>query len=329
MRAWRVDRYGEPADVLRLDAQAPEPAPAEGSVLLAVRTVGLNFADTLSIRGRYQIKAPPPFSPGIEGCGVVVAGDGTLRAGSRVVFSVPYGALAEQIRAAPSACLPIPDALGDEEAAALLVTYQTSHFALVRRARLRQGELLLVHNGAGGVGTAAIQIAKAIGAVVVATAGGQEKLEVCRRAGADLVVDYRQEDFAAAVLDRSDGRGADVVYDSVGGDVFDASLRCLAFEGRLIVVGFAGGRIPTVAANRIMLKNVSVVGLNWGSYRDDRPDLVAECHRDICARIEGGALRPVLYRTYPFDDLLVALGDLESRRSYGKLVVRVQGGKGP
>jgi NADPH2:quinone reductase len=215
--------------------------------------------------------------------------------------------------------------MGFREAAALLLTYQTSHFALVRRAALRAGEFVLVHNGAGGVGSAAIQIARALGARVAATAGGPDKLEICRKAGADHVIDYRSESFREVVLALTDGRGADVIYDSIGGDVFDESTRAIAFEGRLLVIGFAGGRIPTIAANRIMLKNISVVGLNWGAYRDAHAHVVREVHDEILGLHRRGLIDPVIFATYPFADLPRALEDLESRRSFGKLVIETDG----
>ncbi len=323
MRAWIVEQHGDYRDRLRLDAAAPAPVRAPEQVLVEVKAVGLNFADLLSIQGRYQVKAPLPFTPGLEASGLVVESgeDSPLRPGRRVIVALPWGALAERVAADTANCFPIPDGMGFDEAAALLITYQTSHFALTRRAALRPGEFLLVHNGAGGVGSAAIQIGKALGATVAATAGGAEKLEVCRRAGADHLVDYRSEDFAARVLEWTGGRGADVIYDSIGGDVFDASTKCIAFEGRLLVIGFAGGRIPSIAANRVMLKNISVVGLNWGAYRDHHPGLVREVHDEICRLHGQGGISPVIFAKYPFEDLPRALGDLEHRRSYGKLVV--------
>lgn len=323
MRAWRVEEYGDYRQRLQLQTDVPEPRPSPGQVLVDVAAIGLNFADLLSIQGRYQIKAPLPFTPGIEASGVVAAADdtGTVRPGQRVIVAVPWGALAERVRVAPELCFPVPEGMDHRQAAALLLTYQTSHFALCRRAGLAAGEFLLVHNGAGGVGSAAIQIGKALGATVAATAGGPEKLEVCRRAGADHLIDYRQGDLAAAVLERTDGRGADVIYDSIGGDVFDASTKCIAFEGRLLVIGFAGGRIPTIAANRIMLKNISVVGLNWGAYRDEHPDEVRRVHDEICAMHRDGRISPILFHTYAFEDLPRALDDLQGRRSYGKLIV--------
>lgn len=306
---------------------APEPRREPGQALVAVRAVGLNFADLLSIQGRYQVKAPLPFTPGIEASGEVLEADedSALVAGQRVIVAMPWGALSERVCVSPDLCFPVPDSMGFREAAALLLTYQTSHFALCRRAALARAEFLLVHNGAGGVGSAAIQIGKALGATVAATAGGADKLEVCRKAGADHLIDYRSQNFREVVLDLTGGRGADVIYDSIGGDVFDDSTRCIAFEGRLLVIGFAGGRIPSIAANRIMLKNISVVGLNWGAYRDAHSHVVREVHDEVCDLFRRGLIDPVIFGAYPFHELPRALEDLESRRSYGKLVIETGG----
>jgi NADPH:quinone reductase len=331
VRAWTVHEHGDYRERLRerlqLIADAPEPRRQTGEVLVRVRAVGLNFADLLSIQGRYQVKAPLPFTPGIEASGEVIeAEEGSpLARGDRVIVAMPWGAFAERVAVRPDQCFPVPASMGFREAAALLLTYQTSHFALCRRAALNAGEFLLVHNGAGGVGSAAIQIGKALGATVAATAGGADKLEVCRKAGADHLIDYRKESFREVVLELTGGRGADVVYDSIGGDVFDDSTRCIAFEGRLLVIGFAGGRIPSITANRIMLKNISVVGLNWGAYRDSHSRVVREVHDEICDMRARGLIDPVIFRTYPFADLKSALEDLESRRSFGKLVIETDG----
>lgn len=329
MRAWRVHEYGDPRETLRMETGLPDPVRAPGQVLVNVSAVGLNFADLLSIQGRYQVKAPLPFTPGIEASGTVVEADEAsgIGTGQRVIAAVAWGALAERITVDRSSCLKIPEGMDQREAAALLLTYQTSYFALCRRAALRRGEFLLVHNGAGGVGTAAIQIGKALGATVAATAGGDEKLAVCRRAGADHAIDYRDKDFVAEVLELTGGRGADVIYDSIGGDVFDASTRCIAFEGRLLVIGFAGGRIPSIAANRIMLKNISVVGLNWGAYRDRHSHLVSQVHEELVAMWRDGRIAPLIFATYAFEDLPRALEDLAGRRSWGKLVVDVTTGE--
>ncbi len=323
MRVWRVHEYGDYRQQLRLESAAPEPVRNPGQVLVAIKAVGLNFADLLSIQGRYQVRAPLPFTPGIEASGVVLEADemGKVAGGRRVIVAMPWGALADRVALDAASCFPVPDGMRLPEAAGLLIAYQTAHFALCRRAALQRGEFLLVHNGAGGVGSAAIQIGKALGATVAATAGGPEKVAVCRRAGADHVIDYRDGDFVAAIMELTSGRGADVIYDSIGGDVFDASTRCIAFEGRLLVIGFAGGRIPSIAANRVMLKNISVVGLNWGAYRERHRHVVAAVHDEICALHRDGAISPLIFDTYPFAELPRALEDLESRRSYGKLIV--------
>jgi NADPH:quinone reductase len=327
VRAWTVHEYGDYHECLQLVADAPEPRRRAGEVLVAVRAVGLNFADLLSIQGRYQVKAPLPFTPGIEASGEVLEADpdSGLERGQRMIVAMPWGALAERVAVSPDHCFAVPESMGFREAAALLLTYQTSHFALVRRAALEAGEFLLVHNGAGGVGSAAIQIGKALGATVAATAGGADKLEVCRRAGADHLIDYRSRNFRDVVLELTGGRGADVIYDSIGGDVFDESTRCIAFEGRLLVIGFAGGRIPQVAANRIMLKNISIVGLNWGAYRDAHAEVVREIHGEVCDLHARGLIDPVIFAAYPFPDLARALEDLEHRRSFGKLVIETDG----
>lgn len=327
MKAWRVHENGDYRDALRLEDVESPPAPGPRQALLRIRAVGLNFADLLSIEGRYQVRAPLPFTPGIEAVGTVVArgADCPFEQGSRVVVTPPWGALCEYLLAEPELCYPVPASMSDADAAAFVLTYQTSYFALVLRGLLQPGEFVLVHNGAGGVGSAAIQIAKACGGVVAATAGGSEKLEICRRSGADHLIDYRSGDFVAEVQRLTEGRGADVIYDSVGGDVFDASTRCIAMDGRLLVVGFAGGRIPTIAANRIMLKNIAIVGLNWGAYRDRHSPAVTEAHRALTRLYEEGRLAPVLFRTYPFEALPEALGDLQGRRSFGKLVVELDG----
>jgi NADPH:quinone reductase-like Zn-dependent oxidoreductase len=209
----------------------------------------------------------------------------------------------------------------DDEAAALFVTYQTSYFALVHRVALQPKETLLVHGGAGGVGISAIQLGKAMGATVIATAGADDKLDVCRKAGADHAINYKDEDFVAAVQKLTGGKGADVVYDPVGGDVFDRSLKCIAWEGRILVIGFASGRIPELAANKVLLKNISVVGLFWGQYLIRDPQKVKDAHTALCAMYAAGSIKPLVWKRYPLAELPDALGALESRASHGKVVV--------
>ncbi|PYM53089.1 MAG: hypothetical protein DMD79_27050 [Candidatus Rokuibacteriota bacterium] len=252
------------------------------------------------VQGKYQVKPPLPFSPGHELAGVVAAiGSGVtrVRPGQRVLGMVQWGAYAERVVVPAERVFAIPEAMGFETAAGFGLVYQTSYCALVHRAALRSGEWLLVHGAAGGVGLAAVQIGKALGARVIATAGTPAKLEVARH------------------------EGADVVYDPVGGDVFDGSTRCIAFEGRLLTIGFAGGRIPSIAVNRILLKNISVVGVHWGAYQRRGSPLVDAWMDALFSLYEKGQLRPVVYRTYRLRDAARALQALATRESHGKVVL--------
>ncbi len=322
MRAIVVDRFMEPGD-LKL-SEAPEPALLPGTLKVDVRAAGCNFFDILMLQGRYQVKPPFPFVPGAEVAGVVRevgAGAAGFRPGDRVLASSGLGGFAER------ACVPargahvMPAGMSFEEGAAFPIIYPTGYAGLVHRGRLRAGETLLVHAAAGGVGVAAVQIGKALGARVIATAGGPEKLEVARRAGADVAIDYNACDFVERVKRETGGRGADVIYDSVGGDVFERSLKCIAWNGRLVVIGFAGGTIPSVAANRILLKNIEVTGLHWGAYAQHQPEAIGEVFRALFALYEAGAIRPIVFRAYPLEEAARALVDLGSRRTWGKVVL--------
>jgi NADPH:quinone reductase len=323
MKAWRVHEFGHYKERLRWEDVAAPEVP-EGGVLIEVTAAALNFPDLLSIAGTYQVKAPLPFTPGLEASGTIVeAGPKSKhRVGQRVIANHAWGAYAERMAVPDSAIYDVPEGMSDAHAAALHIVYQTSYFGLVHRAGLKAGETLLVHGGAGGVGTSAIQLGKALGATVIATAGSEDKLQVCRDCGADHVINYRDEDFVDAVKHITGGRGADVVYDPIGGDVFDGSTRCIAFEGRLLVIGFAGGRIPSIKANRILLKNISIVGLHWGNYAFHAPELMHQAHAALCELYAAGKIRPVIFRELPLASLPEALELLESRRSHGKLVVR-------
>lgn len=322
MRAWRVHAHGHHRDVLRLE-EVPAPEPPVGGAVVRIEAAALNFPDLLSIAGQYQVKAPLPFTPGIEAAGTVIrAGDRSRhRVGDRVIVSAPWGAFADELAAPDAQLLPWPAGLTVAEAASFVVTYHTGHLGLVHRARLRAGETVLVHGGAGGVGIAAIQLAKASGATVIATAGTDDKLTVCTAAGADHVVNYRGADWVSAVKALTGGRGADVIYDPVGGDVFDQSLRCLAWEGRLLVIGFASGRIPELKLNRVLLKNVDVIGLYWGAYQHHDPARVTATHAALCDLVAAGACRPLIWKELPLAELPAALTALESRESHGKIAV--------
>jgi NADPH:quinone reductase len=324
MRAWQVHEHGEPTDVLRLD-EVPEPAAGPGELVLRVEAVALNFADILLCRGGYQEKPPFPFTPGLEVAGEVVeAGSATTTpVGTRVLArpTLPRGGMAEQVVVAETDAYPVPDAMGPVSAAALHVAYQTGHLALHRRARLQAGETLLVHAGAGGVGSAAVQLGRAAGARVVATAGGPDKVEVLHRLGVDVAIDYRSVDLVEAVKEATDGRGADVVYDPVGGDTFDASRRCIAWEGRILVVGFASGRIPELPLNHAMVKNYSVLGIHWGGYRTHAPELVRSVHEELVALHAAGRIDPLVSQQLPLDQAPAVLAALGSRATWGQVVL--------
>lgn len=327
MRAWQVQELGNPKDALAL-VETEEPSPDPGEVVVEVEAASLNFFDILMCRGEYQEKPDLPFTPGGEVAGTVSeTGDGvSLRAGQRVMASpFPSGGFAEKVVVAEGSAFPIPDSMPAEKAAAMHVAYQTAHFALHRRANLREGETVLVHAGAGGVGSAAIQVARAAGARVIATAGGDEKVEVCRKLGAGIVVDYREEDFIEAVKEATEGRGADVIFDPVGGDVFDGSRRCVAFEGRIVVIGFTGGKIAEAPTNHVLIKNYAVLGLHWGLYNKVIPHLIRETHDDLVRLYEAGEIDPLIFRSVPFEEVPEALELLGGRKTYGKLVTRPAG----
>jgi NADPH2:quinone reductase len=323
MKAWQVQQLGDPEQALRLE-EVEEPEPGRGEVVVEVEAAALNFFDILLCRGEYQERPDLPFTPGGEISGTVrEAGEGTgMRGGQRVIATppLPRGGYAQKVAVPESSVFQVPDSMPYEKAAALPITYQTAHVALHHRARLEAKETVLVHAGAGGVGSAAVQIAKAAGARVIATAGGPEKVEVCEGLGAEVAIDYREENFVEVVKEATEGRGADVIFDPVGGDVFDGSRRCVAFEGRIVVIGFAGGRIAEAPTNHVLVKNYSVVGMHWGLYTRVMPDLVRSTHEALIHLHQAGEIDPLIYQTVPFDDLPQALNLLGSRSTYGKLI---------
>jgi NADPH2:quinone reductase len=321
MYAWRAHEYGPPA-VLRWEELADPPL-EEGRVRVRVASSAVNFPDALLVAGSYQIKPPPPFVPGMEVAGVVVESRAAaLAEGARVVVLLEAtGGYATHVVAHGSQCFVMPDGMTFDDGAALTVTYQTGWFALHRRAALRAGETLLVHAGAGGVGSAAIQLGKAAGARVIATAGGEAKVEVCRRLGADVVVDYTAADFVEVVKKETGGRGADVIYDPVGGDVFDRSTKCIAFEGRLLVIGFTSGKFPSLRANHVLIKNYGVLGLHWGAYRFHDPAAIPACQEELFRLYAAGKIKPLLGEHAPLADAPGALARVAGRGSVGKIVL--------
>jgi NADPH2:quinone reductase len=323
MRAWRVHEHGDfRKHLVREECEAPSP-PCSG-VVIAVAAAGVNFPDILAIAGKYQVRPELPFVPGMEAVGRITAvgEESRFAVGERVIANGLWGAFADQMAVEDKYTFAIPDSIPDRDAAALHVIYQTSYMALVHRAALQPGETLLVHGGSGGVGTSAIQIGKALGARVIATASSKDKLEVCQQAGADDLINYRDEDFVAVVKQLTGGKGADVIYDPVGGDVFDQSSKCIAFGGRLLVIGFASGRIPEITANRILLKNISVVGLHWGAYYEHAPAMVQDTHLRLLELYQEGKIRPILFGDLGMSDLPEALAAIAERRSWGKIVVQ-------
>ncbi|MFE9955598.1 NADPH:quinone oxidoreductase family protein [Micromonospora sp. NPDC005299] len=324
MKAWRVTALGEPVDVLRL-VDVTDPTPGPGQLVVRVLASPANFPDVLMCRGEYQVRPELPFTPGVELCGEVVAlgaGVDGFAVGDRVLggATLPYGGFAEFALLDAATTFPAPAALDDAEAAALYIGYQTGWFGLHRRAGLRSGETLLVHAAAGGVGSAAVQLGKAAGARVIGVVGGPDKAAVARALGADVVVDRRAEDFVEVVKAETGGRGADVVYDPVGGDTYQRSTRCVAFEGRIVVVGFAGGQIQSAALNHALVKNYSIVGLHWGLYQRHDPAAVAECHRALTALAAHGAVRPLVSERLPLDEVAAGVQRLADGSTVGRVV---------
>jgi NADPH2:quinone reductase len=324
MRAWQVHQLGEPREVLTL-AEVPDPEPGPGQVLVRVRGAAANFPDVLMCRGGYQVRPPLPYTPGVELCGeVVAAGPGVtgFAVGDRVIGgpAMPFGAFAELALMNADGALPAPDGLDDAEAAAFFITYQTGWFGLHRRARLTAGETLLVQAAAGGVGSGAVQLGKAAGARVIGVVGGERKAEVARALGADVVVDRLTQDFVEVVKEVTGGRGADVVYDSVGGEAYTRSTKCIAFEGRIVVVGFASGQIPSAALNHALIKNYSIVGLHWGLYQTKEPHAIRDCHLRLTKLVADGAIRPLVGERLRLEQVADGLQRLADGATVGRIV---------
>jgi NADPH2:quinone reductase len=323
--AWQATALGEPEQALSL-TDVPKPEPGPGQLLVRVRATALNFPDVLLCRGQYQIQLEPPFVPGVELCGEVVglgAGVDEQLLGTRVIGNpvLPNGALAEYTLMTAAEAYPAPESLDDAEASALHIAYQTGWFALHRRAQLREGETVLVHAAAGGVGSAAVQLAKAAGARVIGVVGGQSKAEIARELGADLVIDRKTEDFIAAAKKFTDGRGVDVVYDPVGGEAYTGSAKCVAFEGRIVVVGFAGGIVPKPGLNHALIKNYSILGLHWGLYKQKDPGAVWAAHDALVRLADDGAIKPLISERIPVKQAVEGLMALGRGETTGRVVV--------
>jgi NADPH2:quinone reductase len=325
MKAWQAIDWCEPEGMQLNDVPVPEPGPSQ--VRIRNHAAALNFFDLLQIQGKYQVKAPLPFTPGAEVGGIVDAiGEGVtnVRAGDRVLAFTSGGGYAQCSIADSFRTFPMPNGMSFEEAASVPIVYHTSWFALKQRAALQPGEWLLVHAGASGVGMSAIQIGKALGARVIATAGDQRKVDFAIEQGAEHGINYSTPDWVDRVKEVTERRGADVIYDPVGGDVFDLSTKCIAREGRILVIGFAGGRIPAIQTNRLLLKNISAVGVFWGDYANSRPWYLGETQTALDELYAAGKIRPVVGKRYPLDQAPEAMRDLAGRKIVGKAVLEIR-----
>lgn len=325
MKAVLCKAFG-PAETLVLEEVA-SPEPKKNEVLIDVHAAGVNFPDTLIIEGKYQFKPPFPFSPGGEASGTVAAvGEKIthLKPGDRVMALTGWGSFAEQVAVPGYNVMPIPKGIDFNSAAAFGMTYGTSMHALKQRANLQPGETLLVLGASGGVGLAAVEIGKAMGARVIAAASSDEKLEVAKAAGADLLINYSTSSLKEKVKELTGGQGADVIYDPVGGDLFDEAIRSIAWNGRLLVVGFASGRIPELPVNLALLKGAAVVGVFWGSFAQRQPQDNLANFQQLFAWHAEGKLKPLVSQTFPLERAAEAINALGQRKAVGKVVVTVR-----
>ena len=324
MKAVLCKQYGPPESLVIEDVASPVPGP--GEVVVSMRAASVNFPDVLIIQNKYQFKPPLPFSPGSELAGVVkaVGADVTgVKPGDKVIAFTTYGAFAEEVKTEATRLLPLPEKMSFEEGASFILTYATSDHALRDRGALKAGETLLVLGAAGGVGLAAIEIGKALGARVIACASSAEKLAVCREHGADELIDYSSEDLRERIKALTDGRGVDVIYDPVGGPYTEAAFRSIAWRGRLLVVGFAAGEIPKLPLNLALLKGAAIVGVFWGDFARREPRQFAESARQLARWYAEGKLRPHVSQAFPLELAVDALKLMAARKVKGKVVIRI------
>lgn len=323
MRAVVAEKASAPNELKLVELPTPEPGP--GEIRIDVKATALNFADSLIIAHKYQLRPEFPFSPGFEVAGVVSAvGDGVedFGVGDRVIATMDYGAYREQVVVEAFLAHPFPESLDFATAASFPVAYGTSYVGLLRRSSIAPGETVLVHGAAGGVGLTAVEIAKAAGANVIATASSAEKCAIAASHGADETINLSETPaFKDRVKELTGGVGADVVYDPVGGDVFDQSLRCINWGGRLLVIGFAAGRIPEIPANLLLVKSCSAIGVFWSSHRRREPKALREDYRQLFQWLEEGKLKPLIGAKYPLEQAGDALEALLSRKVAGKIVL--------
>ena len=324
MRAWRIAKAGEAADVYQLADIAP-PVPGKGQVRVRVLGAAVNYPDVMMARGLYQVQPPYPYTPGVELCGEVLElGTDTIgiSVGDRIVGTadLPAGAFAEEALMNAALSQQAPGQLDDAEAAALHIAYQTGWFGLHRRARLQRGDTLLVHAAAGGVGSAAVQLGKAAGATVIGVVGGPEKASIATELGCDLVLDRNTDDLVAEIKKATNGKGVDVAYDPVGGAAYDVCAKTIAFEGRILVVGFASGTVPSPGLNHALIKNYSIVGLHWGLYNAYDPAAITAAATEINALVAGG-IRPLISKRVSLEEAPDAVTAVGEGTTTGRVVV--------
>ncbi|MCY3914406.1 MAG: NADPH:quinone oxidoreductase family protein [Chloroflexi bacterium] len=323
MKAVLCHQFGTPGDLAIADV--PSPPLGAGQVRIAVRACGVNFPDVLMIQGLYQLKPPFPFSPGLEVAGdiIEIAGDAQgVQLGARVMATMMYGGFAEEVVVPAAGILPMPPEMSYEHGAGFSLAYGTSHVALTHRGQLQSGETLLVLGAAGGVGLTAVELGKRLGAQVIAAASTREKLELARAYGADELINYKSENLRDRLNELTDGRGVDVIYDPVGGDLFDQAVRRLAWEGRYLVIGFASGRIPSLPANIALLKNASIVGTFWGAYLRNDPGVIHDSFAILTDCYTAGLLKPHIHQVFALDEAPSALRQLMDRRAMGKVLLK-------
>jgi len=326
MRAIRVSEFGGPDAVKLAEIESPRTGPDE--VRIRVHAAGVNFADTLMVRGRYQATPPLPFTPGMEVAGEVIeAGDNIkwFKPGDRAIAVLDHGGFAEEVLAHYSRIMQMPDRMSYEAAAASPIVYGTSHVALTHRTHLQPGETLLVHGAAGGAGLAAVEVGRALGATVIGVASTPEKRKIVTEYGAHHVIDPATEVIYERVRELTGGAGANVIYDPVGGEAFNESLRCAAFEARIIIVGFAGGKIQRIPANILLVKNISAIGYYWGAYATHRHEVLRDSFTELKGMYEEGKLNPLVGATFPLEETAAALAYLSNRQAIGKTVITMNG----